>query len=66
MINEHKATMEYLTEHSGKKIDTPEAVYYLYNLFREQVKLVLAKLSVHLRIIGNLKKKKRLYRRCRT
>ncbi|XP_043273013.1 venom acid phosphatase Acph-1-like [Venturia canescens] len=36
IINKYKRTMEYLTYHTGKRIETTSAVYYLYNLFKEE------------------------------
>lgn len=37
MINKHKEVMKYLTDNTGKQVDQTSAVYYLYNLFNEQV-----------------------------
>lgn len=37
MLDKHSETMKYISQHTGKNIDTTSAVYYLYNLFKEQV-----------------------------
>lgn len=37
MISKHKHTMDYLAKHTGKHIETTSAVYYLYNLLKEEV-----------------------------
>ncbi|XP_053597176.1 venom acid phosphatase Acph-1-like [Microplitis demolitor] len=37
MINKHKEVMKYLTDNTGKQVDQTSAVYYLYNLFNEQI-----------------------------
>ncbi|XP_076663454.1 venom acid phosphatase Acph-1 [Andrena cerasifolii] len=36
MLNKYKNVMNYLTQHSGKVVNTTSAVTYLYNLFKEQ------------------------------
>ncbi|XP_063987803.1 venom acid phosphatase Acph-1-like isoform X2 [Diachasmimorpha longicaudata] len=36
MIRKYKEPMDYLTQHTGKTVDKTSAVYYLYNLFKEQ------------------------------
>ncbi|KYN18413.1 PREDICTED: venom acid phosphatase Acph-1-like isoform X1 [Trachymyrmex cornetzi] len=36
MINNYKNVMDYLTDHSGKLINTTEAVGHLYNLLKEE------------------------------
>jgi len=37
MINTYKNVMDYLTDHTGKLIDDTAAVFYLYNLLKEEV-----------------------------
>lgn len=37
MLNKYKNVMNYLTQHSGKVVNTTSEVTYLYNLFKEQV-----------------------------
>lgn len=41
IINKYRKTMDYLTLHTGKRIETTSAVYYLYNLFKEEVSFAL-------------------------
>ncbi|XP_032682321.1 venom acid phosphatase Acph-1-like [Odontomachus brunneus] len=36
MINKYKSVMDYLTDHSGKLIDTTGAVSHMYNLLKEE------------------------------
>ncbi|XP_015116142.1 venom acid phosphatase Acph-1 [Diachasma alloeum] len=36
MIRKYKEPMDYLSVHTGKTVDRTSAVYYLYNLFKEQ------------------------------
>lgn len=37
MLEKYEDVMEYLSRYTGKRVDTTSAVYYLYNLFKEQV-----------------------------
>ena len=45
LMKKYKPVMTYLTERTGKAIDTTSAVTYLYNLLKEQVKLLLHVIS---------------------
>ncbi|XP_011308148.1 venom acid phosphatase Acph-1 [Fopius arisanus] len=36
IIRKYKEPMDYLTKYTGKSVDRTSAVYYLYNLFKEQ------------------------------
>ncbi|XP_031841386.1 venom acid phosphatase Acph-1 [Nomia melanderi] len=36
IVNKYKSVMSYLTQHSGKVVNTTSGVSYLYNLFKEQ------------------------------
>lgn len=37
IINKYKNVMDYLTDHSGKLINSTEAVTHMYNLLKEEV-----------------------------
>lgn len=37
MVNKYKNVMDYLTDHTGKLINTTDAVVHLYNLLKEEV-----------------------------
>ncbi|KZC05263.1 Venom acid phosphatase Acph-1, partial [Dufourea novaeangliae] len=36
IVNKYKSVFNYLTQHSGKVVNTTSAITYLYNLFKEQ------------------------------
>lgn len=37
ILNKYKNVMDYLTDHTGKLINTTEAIGHLYNLLKEEV-----------------------------
>lgn len=41
IINKYKDVMKYLTEYTGKQVVKTSDVYYLYNLFNEQVNVFI-------------------------
>lgn len=37
MTSKYKSVMEYITDHSGKLVNSTEAVTHMYNLLKEEV-----------------------------